>query len=162
MNLYIGTAMEQKWNFIKIHELCKDDTKVIEFIKTRELIKKFVKCEKYQSVMEMKYLAKGWFWRCQKKRLVNCRKVKYDFTISIKAKSWYSKSKLPIGKILQLTYILLHIYQQFDIVNELELNKTSVSHWMALVREVSENWTMKSSEQIEGEREVVEIDESNF
>ena len=55
----MGTAMEQKWNLIKIHELCKDDTKVIEFIKTSELIKTFVKCEKCQSVMEMKPFVKG-------------------------------------------------------------------------------------------------------
>ena len=77
--------MEQKWTLIKIHELCKDDTKVIEFIKTRELIKTFVKCEKCQSVMEMKSFSNGWFWRCQKTTLVNCRKVKCDFKISIKA-----------------------------------------------------------------------------
>jgi len=51
--------MEQKLNLIKIHELCKDDTKVIEFIITGELIKTFAKCEKCQSVMEMKSLAKG-------------------------------------------------------------------------------------------------------
>ena len=58
-------------NLIKIHELCKDDTKVIEFIKTRELIETFVKCEKYQSVMEMKSLAKECFDDARRQHWLN-------------------------------------------------------------------------------------------
>ena len=58
--------------------------------------------------------------------------------------------------------MLVKNYEQIKIIEELELNKNTVSQWMAFVRMIFEEWAMRSSEQIGGEGQVVEIDESKF
>jgi len=46
--------------------------------------------------------------------------------------------------------MLLHNYQQTDIVRELELSRKTVSNWMQLIRQVLEYCANHSSEKIGG------------
>ena len=58
--------------------------------------------------------------------------------------------------------MLLHNYQQTDIVRELELSSKTVFNWMKLICQVQEYWVNHSSEKIGEVEEVVKIDESKF
>ena len=58
--------------------------------------------------------------------------------------------------------MLVKNYRQKDIIHELVLNKNTVNQWMTFVREVMEEWAAHSSEQLGGEGDIVEIDESKF
>ena len=51
---------------------------------------------------------------------------------------------------MKFIYMLLHNYQQTDIVRELELSRKTVSNWMQLIRQVLEYCANHSSEKIGG------------
>ena len=114
-------------------------------------------CKNCNSDMELKKIPDCWYWRCRKVRVINFCKVHYNAKQSIRKDTFFSNSNLPIQKILQFLYMLVKNYEQIQIINEIQLNKNTISQWMDFVRKVVEEWAISSSEQIGGIGQVVEI-----
>ena len=97
----------------------------------------------------------GYIWRCSNKRC-KCK-------ISIRKDSWFSGSHLSIPQILKLTYFWVYKIPQNFAQQETRIgsNNTLVD-WHNFAREVCALILDQDDDQIGGEGEIVELDESKF
>lgn len=127
--------MKMKLNYCKIHELAKDEAKLISFLQEKNLIPKNQTC-KCGKEMQLRKLEEGYFWRCWGTSVVNFRKVKCNEKITLNRGTWFSGSKLDYGTILKITYGLIKNYQHNDVSEEAEVDRTTVNRWASYLRQV--------------------------
>ena len=134
------------WNLLKINEFCRDEMQMIKYLIKMGILSNNKICKNCKSDMELKKIADCWHWRCRKVRVINFRKVQCNSKQSIRKEIFFSNSNLPIQKILQLLYMMDKNYEQIQIINEIQLNKNTVSQWMDFIKQVMEERAISSSE----------------
>ena len=91
-------------------------------------------------------------WRCN---LKTCRT-----SVTIRDRSFFSHSKIPLGKSLLLIYLWSVNYTAKDAVRETEMSKASVIDWFRFCRDICVDYFYRNDDTIGGEGIIVEIDES--
>ena len=140
--------------------LCQDSARLYTFLYERKLLhNQGSTCPfclegnfKLVSVGEKKK-TDDFQWRCGKK---SCRRK-----LSTRKDSWFSKSRLSISTIVQLTYCWSQRYPQYILEHELGVSPTTLVDWNNFCREVCSLIRAKA-EPIGGPGCEVEIDESKF
>ena len=94
-------------------------------------------------------------WKCNK-----CRSEK-----SIRANTFFSKSKLSMAKIIEVIYFWCMDYTVKQACHELEVDKNTIIDWYRFCRDLVYayfNSVQISEEKIGGPGRIIEIDESVF
>lgn len=81
---------------------------------------------------------------------------------SVRAGSYFERSKMSIPDILLLTHFLLHRVGHKVISGELDITSHTVCDWHAFMREVCVEVCLKMNEPIGGPGQIVEINESKL
>ncbi|XP_076635492.1 uncharacterized protein LOC143348781 [Colletes latitarsis] len=155
-------VVPEVWTLFKLHEFCKNKETLFKFLQDKKLIAKNLNCPQCGNTMKLV----NENWRCRRTIPASAnagkRKRICDIKISVKRGTWFSKTKLSYEIVLKLTYMLVHNFEQYHIIRELELNKNTVSQWNYFMKQVMADWLQNSCEILGGPDKVVEIDESKF
>lgn len=89
---------------------------------------------------------KDFEWRCQ-----GCCTRK-----SVRDKSFFARSSLPISKLLALIYMWIEDFRNKNVVKELKISKNAVVDWFNFCRQECAGFKDK----IGGPQKIVEIDET--
>lgn len=102
----------------------------------------------------------GYVWMCR--ATVKGEAKRHQKKKTIRANSWFSKSRLTLREIILMTYMWCHQYSQKQTEQELGISLNSLVDWHNFCREVCEEEVIRNSEQIGGEGVLTQIDESKF
>ena len=100
------------------------------------------------------YSVDGGCWRCTNK---SCGRK-----ISLRNGSWFSGAKLPLGKVMEITYHWVQQCANDFITYESQISHTTTADWKNFCREVCEMVCYKEKNAVGGPGMTVEIDESKF
>jgi len=139
--------MDSGFNLVRILLFCEDEEKMIKYFMQRGVLKNTMNCPKCDGQMKRV----NSFWRCWK--LIKGKKGKHQCqgVVSIRHKSWFAKSKLPMKTIMAVTYMMLYNYERQAIAWELDVNLETITNWLGFLREVNIPTTIRTKPQ-EGER----------
>ena len=143
--------------------ICQEEVRLHSFLRDRGLLGDFTNllCDLcgegfIRLRRDRSFSRNGFVWRCS--RTGKCHKK-----FSIRANSWFEKSKLDILTILKLTFYWLNRCTNEFVQNQLILgSKHTVVDWFNFAREVCATILFQTNEVLGGEGKVVEIDESKF
>src|SRR3982751_5603370 len=86
------------WTLIKLHDFCKDEEILIQFLFQKHLLKSDHRCPTCHDVMKLS----GDRFICRKTSTIPKKgKSKCNSQVSIRKHSWFSQSKLGFGTILK-------------------------------------------------------------
>ena len=100
------------------------------------------------------YPRDGGCWRCTNKEC--------GWKFSLRSGSWFSKSKLRLEQILDITYQWVNDCPNNFMCREVGISKVTTVDWKNFCREVCENLMIEEQGQIGGPGHTIEIDESKF
>ena len=127
--------MSKKWNWNKIQIFCQNKEELIKYLQEKSVLSSKQKCPTCSSDMKLDLDKEG--WRCRKTNVVPKRgKVVCDTYVSLKKNSWFDRSKMNMGKILAITYLLLKNQSLQFVCEEMEINKNTATDWIKFVRQV--------------------------
>ena len=143
--------------------ICQEEVRLHSFLRDRGLLGDFTNllCDLcgegfIRLRRDRSFSRNGFVWRCS--RTGKCHKK-----FSIRANSWFEKSKLDILTILKLTFYWLNRCTNEFVQNQLILgSKHTVVDWFNFAREVCATILFQTNEVLGGEGKVIEIDESKF
>ncbi|KAE8739811.1 hypothetical protein FOCC_FOCC014679 [Frankliniella occidentalis] len=98
--------------------------------------------------------------RCQDGSVWRCKRCKN--TRTVRSGSWFEKSKMPLRKIVLITYMWAERFSQAQVMRECSISSKTVVDWFSFCREVCTTLMLRYHEPIGGEGKIVEIDESMF
>ena len=93
-------------------------------------------------------------WRC---RRIGCQK-----RVSVRCGTMFEGSKLPLGKILYLLYLLAKDLSVVKAAEEVLVSDSTAVEWYAKIREMCAEYLLCTSKAIGGVSHTVEIDEAKF
>ena len=126
----------------------KNNEDLLKFLAYHNLIKNKMNCENCNELMGLikRKEADEFNWRYK-----ICKKKK-----SIRDGSFFSKSMLPISKILPLIYMWVEDFRNKNAVKELKLDKNTVTNWFNFCRLEC----IGIKEKLGGSKKIIEIDET--
>jgi hypothetical protein len=105
-----------------------------------------MKCESCANLMGLNKKKEDFEWKCS-----GCCKKK-----SVRDKSFFAKSSLPISKLLALLYMWIEDFRNKNVVKELKLDKNTVVNWFNYCRMEC----VVNKEKLGGYQKIIEIDET--
>jgi hypothetical protein len=121
------------WTLIKIHDFCKDEAAVLRYFVANGMIPREKECPSCYSPMKLADNR----WRCYSTVKTKKGKIRCNTTISVRDHTWFSRVRLPVGTVMEMTYMLLMNFELRIVAHELCVNKCTLTHWIGFVRDVS-------------------------
>uniref|UniRef100_A0A914L8M1 Uncharacterized protein n=1 Tax=Meloidogyne incognita TaxID=6306 RepID=A0A914L8M1_MELIC len=113
------------FDVITLHWILSLDTiGVLKFLAYHGLIKNNMKCVSCENQMSLIKKKEDFEWYCR-----GCGKRK-----SVRDKSFFARSSLPISKLLALLYMWIEDFRNKNVVKELKLDKNTVVNWFNYCR----------------------------
>ncbi|GFU27127.1 DDE_Tnp_IS1595 domain-containing protein [Nephila pilipes] len=142
---------------IFVYELCKTPDLLHEFLRKAGLLKKDLTCAKCNSPMKLrsKDINDGAVWTCRNR----INKKECGLQKSVRFGSWFSCSKLTMGEIFFLTYLIVKGYGTDKIIDEYSFSSSTMADWRQFINEIIVDYVEETSETIGGVGKIVEIDE---
>ena len=146
------------------HKYFGETKLVIDLAQEHGLILNNVNCQKCQNPCRLDYRPTRKDFRCDRTLKVHNRKKRCNFSLSVFINTWFSRSHIDIETNVLFVNLYLRDYFAYQVASdELKLSHKTITDWASFCREVLVSWALKNSvEQIGGEGEIVEIDESKF
>jgi transposase-like protein len=147
-----------KWKNLCLQTANVEDT--LSFLAKHRLVRNTCSCPNCNVPCYLnKYSAAvndGVRWMCPR-----CKK----YSQSVRANSFFSKSNLPLDKIIYILYLWSRQSPQYLVQDELDLSQTTVVDWYNFARDVTVKWIEDNPPKIGGFDEnldaiIVEIDET--
>uniref|UniRef100_A0A914NRA4 ISXO2-like transposase domain-containing protein n=1 Tax=Meloidogyne incognita TaxID=6306 RepID=A0A914NRA4_MELIC len=129
-----------KWIFLQNYD------NLLKFLAFNGLIKNKMKCPGCEDFMSLNKRREEVEWKCKK-----CEKRK-----SVRDGSFFSRSSLNLSKLVPLIYMWLKDFQNKNVVEELNIESTTVVSWFNNCR----NECINLKEKIGGLNKMVVIDET--
>ncbi|XP_077287919.1 uncharacterized protein LOC143912512 [Arctopsyche grandis] len=160
--------VNEKWNLYSLHDATKNIEECLQWLAKRRLIKNscicnvcgqfasLLKCAQ-KSLLKCAQIIDGFRWGC-----THC-----NFRRSIRSETFFSRSNLPLRKIILIIYSWSKELPQTLIVNEIGVNENAAVDWCNFCREECEKWNRRYVSEIGGidenfEPVTVEIDDSDY
>ena len=136
---------------------------MLEWAARRKLIMIIAICTTYNAAASLNRYSQGtdgYRWQCNA----------HNFSVSVRSKSFFSRSKLPLRKLLKFVYMWCADFPQDEIMFELGMGvdcRSTVIDWANFMRDVCQEFLNRNPQEIgvfcdNGQQLTVEIDESLF
>ncbi|KAJ8049109.1 hypothetical protein HOLleu_01702 [Holothuria leucospilota] len=157
-----NTTKEINFTFLQ-REILNDKLTTIKWLQQQKIIHESPTCSKcgqtmkFEAITGTKAPSDGYRWRCR-----NRGPNPHQSTQSIRKHSWFEKSNLSLGQLLQFTYWWSRNVSQDLMEHELGISSATCVDWCNFAREVCEEYLLRHSTPIGGPDVIVEIDEAKF
>ncbi len=163
-----GRDLFSYWNSSRISFLSMIMEKAdfyLYLVENKFINTEYVKCLKCAQSMDYRCNASkadGLVWACNNKIGKGIKAEKCKSSRSVRANSWFFKSKLTLQEIVLLTYLWWAKLPAVHIKNEFKFSSRTIVDWNSFCREVAIDVVFNHSEKNGGPGVIVEIDESKF
>ena len=149
--------------FSQLIEATADTFGMLEWAARRKLIMNSATCTTCNAPASLNRYSQGtdgYRWRCNT----------HNFSVSVRNNSFFSRSKLPLRKLLKFMYMWCADFPQDEIMFELGMGvdcRSTVIDWANFMRDVCQEFINRNPQEIggfgdNGQQLTVEIDESLF
>lgn len=141
-----------------------DQLELNSILKSHGVVKSVVNCARCGAECHLDF---GLEFRCQKVVRDRVKKQKgkpCNWRVSGRVGSFIEKSKLDVAKIwrILITFLFLKPPRQSFLSTNLKVTQAAVVDWYSFIREVYIDHLQRTSQQIGGPNQIVEIDEAKF
>lgn len=144
---------------LTLADILNKPDKLLQFCVAHKLLKDTTVCRTCKQSLT---IVKNYTFICRKTTVIKKKKVTCNFKRSALKNTWFSKSKLDIGKILYMNYQWCCSVHSKFIRHDTGVSKPTQIDWNNFCREVCVYHCAKTECKLGGVGKVVEIDEAKF